>query len=154
VVAGANGQPECGPLATNPNMTAARAAQVLPGCQPFNIFGRESPSDAALDYIKYVSNNATQYEQKVAALNVGGELFSTWAGPVSSAFGIEHREESGSSQADPYGQQLVALSNNGSTYKGSVEVTEGYAELGVPLASTLDANGAIRRTHYDTSGWV
>jgi outer membrane receptor protein involved in Fe transport len=154
VVTGADGQPQCGPLASNPNMTAARAAQVLPGCVPFNIFGRESPSDAALAYIKYRSNNATQYKQRVVAANLSGELFSTWAGPVSSAIGVEHRKESGFSLADPYGAQLVALSNNGSTYSGDIEVTEGYTEVGVPLAKTLDLNGAIRRTHYDTSGSV
>jgi outer membrane receptor protein involved in Fe transport len=160
VVAGPNGTPVCGPLGTNPNLTPARAAQVQPGCVPFNIFGRESPSDAALDYVRYRSQNETRYEQNVYAANLNGEPFSTWAGPVSLALGIEHRREEASSSADPFGRQNVGLANNGSTYEGSVKITEGYAEVGVPLAKdmafarALDLNGAIRRTHYSSSGSV
>ena len=160
VVSDANGNPVCGPLATNPNMTAARAAQVLPGCVPFNLFGRTSPSQAALDYIRYRSDNHTYYAQDVMSASLNGEPFSLWAGPVSFATGFEHRVESGYSLADPYGQQLVALSNNGTTYSGRVEVNEGFAEVGVPLirdasfTKSLDLNGAIRRTHYSTSGSV
>lgn len=160
VVNDANGNPVCGPLDTNPNLTAARRAQVLSGCVPFNIFGRESPSDAALNYIRYDSDNHTHYTQDVASANINGEPFSTWAGPVSFAAGYEYRRETGYSLADPYGQQVVALSNNGSTYDGKITVNEGYVEVGVPLAKdlpfaqSLDLNGAVRRTHYSTSGSV
>ena len=45
-----NGQIVCGPLATNPNLTAAQQAQVKPGCVPFNPFGENSPSSEALGY--------------------------------------------------------------------------------------------------------
>jgi iron complex outermembrane recepter protein len=159
VVQGPNG-PVCGPLATNPNMTAARAAQVLPGCVPFNIFGRTAPSQAAKDYITYRGDNQTHYEQDVASASISGSPFETWAGPVSVAAGFEHRKETAFSLADPYGQQVVALSNNGSTYSGAVTVNEGFAEVGVPLikdasfTKSLDLNGAVRRTHYSTSGSV
>ncbi len=162
-VTGPNGAPVCGPVATNPNLTGANAvriSQIQPGCVPFNIFGRESPSQAAKDYITYRSNNETQYKQDVIAGNISGEPVSTWAGPVSVALGLEHRKESAYSRADPFGQQVVALSNNGNTYSGKIEVTEGYAEIGVPLAKdmawakAIDLNAAIRRTHYSTSGDV
>jgi outer membrane receptor protein involved in Fe transport len=163
VVAGPNGQPICGPVATNPNLTGANAARIPnidPGCVPFNIFGRDSASEAAVAYIKRVSNNVNQYKQDVIAANLAGEPFSTWAGPVAMAAGIEHRRESAFSEADEAGKREVYLSNNGTTYSGEVQVTEGYLEAGVPLARdasfarTLDLNGAVRRTHYSTSGWV
>jgi iron complex outermembrane receptor protein len=156
----ATGQPACGPLTTNPNLTAARRAQVLPGCVPFNIFGRESPSEAAKAYITYEGNNHTHYTEDNVSANITGEPFSTWAGPVSFAAGFDHRYDRAYSKADEFGASLVALSNNGSTYSGGVKINEGYAELGVPLirdasfSKSLDVNGAIRRTHYSTSGSV
>ena len=162
-VTGPNGTPVCGPVATNPNLTGAnafRVAQIQPGCVPFNLFGRTSPSQAAKDYITYHSDNETQYKQDVLAVNIAGQPLSTWAGPVSVAAGLEHRTESAFSLADPFGQQVVALSNNGSTYSGKIKVSEGYVEVGVPLAKdmawakSLDLNGAARRTHYSTSGSV
>jgi iron complex outermembrane receptor protein len=160
VVSDASGNPVCGPLATNPNLTAARRAQVQPGCVPFNLFGPGSASQAALDYVRFTSNNVVHYDQDVIALNIHGQPFSTWAGPVSVAAGVEQRTEKGSSQADPLGAQLVALSNNGVTYAGSFHVTEGYVETGVPLAEnvswakSLNLNAAVRRTNYSTSGSV
>lgn len=162
-VTGPNGAPVCGPVATNPNLTGAnaiRVAQIQPGCVPFNIFGRTSPSDAAKQYITYNSNNETRYRQDVVAANISGEPITLPAGPLSVAAGLEHRKESAYSVADPFGQQVVALSNNGSTYSGKIKVTEGYLEVGVPVlkdlawAKALDLNGAVRRTHYSTSGNV
>jgi outer membrane receptor protein involved in Fe transport len=160
VVTGANGVPVCGPVATNPNLTAARAAQVLPGCQPFNVFGLGMQSQAALNYIKAQSDTETVYKQDVVAANLRGDPFSTWAGPVAVAVGAEHRRETGNSQTTPLGAELAFLSNNGVTYSGLYRVTEGYLETGVPLAKdlpwarSLDFNAAVRETDYSTSGSV
>ena len=159
VVAGPNGQPVCGDLATNPNI-GARRAQVTPGCQPFNIFGRGSASQAAKDYIRGTSDTATRVAQDVVQANIAAEPFSTWAGPVAIAAGGEWRKETGSSQQNAFAINTPGLSNNGSTYRGGVTVKEGYIEAGVPLAreialaKTLDLNGAVRRTSYSTSGSV
>jgi outer membrane receptor protein involved in Fe transport len=163
VVAGPDGRPVCGPIATNPNLTGAAAAripQIQPGCQPFNIFGRNSASEAAKDYVRGEAETKTRYEQNVLAANLRGEPFSTWAGPVSLALGLEHRRQAGSSLANAFGQLQAGLTNNGQTFSGRVKVTEGYAEAGVPLARdmrfarAIDLNGAIRRTDYSTSGAV
>jgi len=163
VVADAQGNPVCGPVATNPNLTGANATripQIRPGCVPFNIFGRNSASQAAKDYIKGVSNTDSTYEQNVVAANIRGEPFSSWAGPVSLAAGLEYRDTFADSEANEFGKMQAGLSNNGATYSGGVSVYEGYLEAGVPLAKdmawakSLDLNGAIRRTHYSTSGSV
>jgi outer membrane receptor protein involved in Fe transport len=159
VVPGPNGQPICGPLATNPNI-GSRAGQVTPGCQPFNIFGRNSASQEAKDYIRGTSDTATRIVQDLVQANVSAEPFSTWAGPVALAAGGEWRKEQATSQQNAFSILTPGLSNNGSTYGGSVTVHEGYLEAGVPLArdmafaQTFDLNGAVRRTHYDTSGSV
>jgi iron complex outermembrane receptor protein len=160
VVTGPNGVPVCGPTATNPNLTAARAAQVLPGCQPFNIFGPGSMSAAARGYIQGQSTNHDDYQQNVVSANLRGQPFSTWADKVSIAMGVEHRRESASSKTTALGQELAYLSNNGTTFSGEYDVTEGYLEAGVPLArdlpfvKSLDFNVAARETDYSTSGAV
>ena len=164
VVTGTDGKPACGPLATNPNMTAARAAQVTPGCVPFNIFGPNENTQAAIDYIKYTSNTSTQQRLDVFAANIAGEPFTTWAGPVSVAAGVEHRYTDNVGVADTISHAFTSsasLSNNGTdTAKQKLTVTEGYFETGIPLAKgkhlmeALDANAAIRFTDYSTSGSV
>lgn len=160
VVTGANGVPVCGPVATNPNLTAARAAQVTAGCQPFNVFGPGSMSAAARSYIGAVSTNHDDYTQDVVAANLRGQPFSTWADKVSLATGIEHRREYASSDTTALGEELAFLSNNGVTYSGAYRVTEGYVEAEVPLVrnlpavKALDFNAAARETDYSTSGAV
>jgi len=154
------GAPVCGPIATNPNLTAARAAQVQPGCVPFNIFGPHQSSQAAQDYVSHSSINTFRYEQMVEEANISGSPFSTWAGPVSVAAGIAHRWEKGTARGDALGLMGAYYFQNGANYGGSVNVTEGYVEVGVPLlrhkpwAEALDLNGAFRETSYSTSGAV
>jgi outer membrane receptor protein involved in Fe transport len=159
-IAGPNGTPICGPLATNPNLNATTRAQVEPGCVPIDLFGAGRPSQAALDYIDGTYDTKENYHQKVAALNLDGEPFSTWAGPVQLAIGAEYRRERVSSLADPLSQQAGFIASNGSTYAGGISVKEAYAEIGVPLArdlawaKSLDFNAAARRTDYSASGAV
>ena len=81
-----------------------------------------------------------------------------WAGPIALATGFQHRREGGSTLTDAFGEQNYSLSNNGSTYSGSFQVSEGYVELGIPLAkdtswaNSMDADLAYRMTGYSTSG--
>ena len=127
------------------------------GCVPLNRIGIGGVTQAAIDY---VFNNGQQPQrfqslrQDVAALNIStNELFDTWAGPVSFAFGGEYRRERVNGSVDPqfnsgwlYGNFLVT--------KGAYDVKEAFVETVVPLAKGLDFNGAIRVTDYSTSGSV
>jgi len=94
---------------------AARAA----GCQPINIFGGFTPSDAALAYVAPHENGPFQHTkltQDVASLNFSGNPFELWAGPVSVAFGGEYRREFYRVNADPYGAGVSPLSPNSAEY--------------------------------------
>src|SRR5262249_7406094 len=106
-------------------------------------------------------------EQEVYAFNVQGDPFSTWAGPVSVAFGAEHRREEGSGDSDPLQQVVNANGTLGSyntgnsqPFAGEYDVSEAYGETVVPLAShvawadSLELNAAVRYTNYSTSGGV
>ncbi|MEY4640476.1 MAG: hypothetical protein RLZZ227_470 [Pseudomonadota bacterium] len=138
---------------TNPNNND-------PACAPFNLFGAGSPSDAAKRYVVGTSALDMDIEQTVAAVNLRGDLFEGWAGPISSAFGVEYREESLNAVADPDSEAGRWQTSNRKALKGSYDVKEVYAELGVPLlsgaplADSVDLSLAARSTDYSSSGEV
>lgn len=129
-------------------------------CVPFNMFGAGSPSTAAMQYVTGTSSLDMEVEQTVAAFNLRGDLFEAWAGPISSAFGVEYREEELSALADPDSQANLWSTSNRKAITGSYDVKEVYAEVGVPLingvalAESLDLSLAARSTDYSTSGEV
>ncbi|MFC3594609.1 TonB-dependent receptor plug domain-containing protein [Novosphingobium piscinae] len=135
-------------------------------CVPLNRIGTNGASQAAIDYVLYNGQQplrTQQLKQEVVALNVStNNLFSTWAGQVSLAFGGEYRKESVNGQVDQLFRPLVANGVTTGTWIygnylptiGAYTVKEGYVETIVPLASGLDFNGAARLTDYSTSGTV
>ncbi|TXI89074.1 MAG: TonB-dependent receptor, partial [Cupriavidus sp.] len=132
------------------------------GCVPINIFGGKTPSEAALAYIT-PKNGPYQHsvqKQDVASINFSGEPFSSWAGPVSLAFGGEWRKEQYHVQGDPYGDGNTdspntadypadpVLNASGANWfagnyhsgAGKYSVKEAYAEVNIPLVNS-DAAG-------------
>jgi outer membrane receptor protein involved in Fe transport len=141
------------------------AAAVAAGCQPINIFGDGSavPNSYAFGTAHFES----LIKQHVVEANVKGDPFSTWAGPVSVAFGGGYRKESLSSAADPLSYQPnpngsfgAWAFNNQMPVSGSYDLWEIYGEALVPIlkdapfAKSLDLNAAGRRTDYSLSGAV
>ena len=125
-----------------------------PGCVPLNPFGNQVTAAAH----QYVTGTAVQTDlttEHVVAANVQGEPFSTWAGPVSVAGGVEYRTDKIDGTADPISRNLGFFVSNAANINGKVNVGEGYVESvvpllkDVPLARAVDFNGAARRTHYD-----
>ena len=151
------------------------------GCAPINVFGGQTPSEAALAYIT-PKNGPYQHsvqKQDVASLNFSGEPLSLWAGPVSVAFGGEYRREQYHVQGDPYGDGAAdspytndykadpILNTAGANWyagnyhsgAGKYTVKEAYAEVNLPLinseaAGKANLNFAGRWTDYSTSGTV
>ncbi|MDP3299069.1 MAG: TonB-dependent receptor, partial [Phenylobacterium sp.] len=138
-----NGQIVCRSTLTNPSN----------GCVPFNRMGIGVNSQAALDYILGDPQREQFFTQQVAAANISGDPFSTWAGPVSMAAGIEHRKEEVSGNVPTVFQSGWFVGNYRPTF-GSYTVTEAYVEAVVPLADGFDLNAAVRGTDYSTSGYV
>jgi outer membrane receptor protein involved in Fe transport len=132
------------------------------GCIPYNVFGVGVNSQAALNYLIANPYNVARLNQKVLSANVSGEPFSDWAGPVSLAIGIEHRQEKTRSISDPgeTASPVPWFLGVPAGYAGSFSVTEDYVETVVPLArdtawaKQLDLNGAVRETGYSTFGTV
>jgi iron complex outermembrane receptor protein len=149
-VRGTNGQIVCRSTLTNPN----------DGCVPYNLLGTGVASAAAKNYVLGLAWLKNNILQKVEAGSIHGEPFSNWAGPVSLAAGIEHRQESTRGSNDPGSTTNSYFVGNYHASAGSYNVTEGFLETVVPIAKnvvwakTLDLNAAVRATDYSTSGYV
>jgi iron complex outermembrane receptor protein len=130
------------------------------GCVPYNPFGIGVNSKAAVDYYTGTSYRYDSLRQDASSVSVSGEPFSSWAGPVSLAFGIEHRYERITSVQTADDEAGNWLTGNYRGNYGNYSVTEGFAEAVVPLAKdvawaqTFDLNLAVRGTDYTTSGYV
>lgn len=129
-------------------------------CVPFNMFGAGSPSDAAMRYVTGTSSLDMDITQTVVAANVRGDLLEGWAGPITSAFGVEYRKEELAAVADADSERNLWQTSNRKGLRGDYDVKEVYAELLVPLlgdtafADNLDLNLAARNTDYSSSGSV
>ncbi len=130
------------------------------GCVPWNAFGIGVNSQAAIDYVSRAGYSLIKLSQDVISGSASGEPLSTWAGPVSVAFGVEHRIEKGNSIASDFDKAREFFAGNFTETTGKYSVTEGFVETVVPLAKdtswaeSLDFNAAVRATDYSTSGYV
>ncbi|WP_198283238.1 TonB-dependent receptor plug domain-containing protein [Sphingomonas sp. PAMC 26617] len=149
-VRNANGQIVCRVTLTNPSS----------GCVPYDIFGTGVNDAAALNYVKGTAWGRSTLKQNNEAFNIRGNPFSTWAGPVSVAAGLEYRRESVTGTNDPLSTTNSYFVGNFHASTGSYNVTEGYLETVIPFAKdlpfakSLEFNGAVRGTSYSTSGYV
>jgi outer membrane receptor protein involved in Fe transport len=138
----------------------ASAANDVPACVPYNPMGLGVNSREAIAYVTGKGWSETIMQQDVAAVSANGEPFSTWAAPVSLAFGVEHRRESVEGTASEIDKIDGFFAGNYHPTSGDYHATEGFIETVVPLAKDaafakeLDFNAAVRLTDYSTSGRV
>ena len=127
-------------------------------CVPVNVFGFNSISPAAFNYIQAPSLLSTFTSQKLAGANFRGDLFKLPAGPLSIAGGFEWREEYARSEFDPLQQAGLNAGNAIPRTEGEFDVTDGYLEARIPLvkdapfAKSLALSGAVRSGKYSTVG--
>jgi len=136
------------------------------GCVPANVFGRGSISQASIAYITGVTQGFSPAQQdinllqQVVAGQVQAEPFSTWAGPVSVAAGLEQRRENYTSVVDAASKAGLWFGGGFTPSTGRFTVFEAFGETIIPLlrdvtlVKSLDINAAVRRTDYSTSGVV
>jgi outer membrane receptor protein involved in Fe transport len=162
----ASGNIVCRVSVTNPSL--------LPGCVPVNIMGLGGASTAGINYVMQQATWSVTNVMHDISGTVSGEPFSTWAGPVSVAAGAEYRHQtlnqvSNSNPAVPVDYTGIRGVPTGSgaffgtvvpLAHGQYGITEGFAETVIPLAKdlplakSLELNGAFRVTNYSTSGQV
>jgi outer membrane receptor protein involved in Fe transport len=129
-------------------------------CVPANIFGDGSISEAAKDYFMGRELFDLKYKQLVYAFNARGAPFSTPAGDIAMAAGVEHRREDSQGVADPVSQIGGWNIGNQRSIDGKFDNSEAYFEVVTPLlagrafAERLELDTAVRVTDYSTSGTV
>jgi iron complex outermembrane receptor protein len=132
----------------------ASTANDDPACVPYNRMGLGVNTQATMDYILGNPYRNQRFRQDVMAFSVAGEPLEGWAGPISLAFGAEHRIEEVSGLVDPAYRAGWFVGNFLPSF-GKYNVTEGFVETVIPIiAEQLDLNAAVRATDYSTSGFV
>ena len=128
------------------------------GCVPIDIFGHNSISAAAGAYVNAPSSLATFTSQKLAGLNLTGDVIDLPAGPLGVAFGIEYRDEFARTEFDPLTQAGLNAGNAIPRTEGQFDVLEEYLEVNVPIladlpfADQLNLRAAYRYSDYSTVG--
>lgn len=141
-------------------LPVCRSYLANPSCVPYNVMGLGVNNPAAANYFLGTPHLNQDVQQDAQAFGVSGEPFDLWAGPVSLAFGVEHRKESVDGQTTALDAASAFSTGNYKVTTGAYTVTDGYVETVVPLArdepwaKSLDVNAAARVTNYSTSGTV
>ena len=136
-------------------------------CVPVNLFGENSITQEAADFIFQPGTSQNDIEQQNFGANINGdssELFELPAGPISFALGYEwRREESAFTPAayDAAGLTFGTLDSRAGPVNpssGTYEVSEFFSEVrvpilsGLPFAEQLELSGAYRYSDYDPYG--
>ncbi|MBW4331637.1 TonB-dependent receptor [Stakelama sp. CBK3Z-3] len=130
-----------------------------PDCVPVDVFGYGTISEAAFNYLYVPSYTRSVNRELVLNGSVNADLTSygivtPWASQgLGVAIGVEHREEYLDFQADE-----VALSKGYENSHGTIDVTEGFAEIDLPIiqdkpfAHMLGIDGGFRYSGYTNTG--
>lgn len=163
-VAGPNGNPVC---------RVTLVSNRFPDCVPLNVLGEGRADPAAIRWTMEDSVWGVVNTLYAGGVSVAGSLFSTWAGPVSLAVGVDYRKQSivQTSNSDPTvpvdftgirggSGNPFRGTNVGASEKGTYNVKEVYAETVIPLikdasfTDSLEINAAFRHADYSVSGGV
>ena len=136
-------------IALGPVATCA----ATPGCVPFDIFGGTgSISQAMLGYVGYTEHDSSSQSLVGASANVSGKLFALPGGDLGLAAGAEYRKLKGRFDPDPITAAGFTSDIPAQPTAGGYHVGEVYGELDAPIFRILDVTGAVRYSHYSTSG--
>jgi iron complex outermembrane receptor protein len=135
-----------------------------PACQPLNPFGQFASSAQARAYVTGTQRSFTTQKLDSTGVELSGNLFSLWAGPVAAAAGVEARWEQQISSRDAFTIATAAAGDFGqpvftSDTSGRFNVKEAFGEIASPLLDLpnivkLEVNGAARYSDYSTSGGI
>ena len=132
------------------------------GCQPANVFGANTLSAAAAQYIRADGNRTAFAQQIDYGANLQGDLIKEvfGAGPLAVAVGFERRVESSAAAFDALQQAGLNGGNAIPNTSGRFDVSEGYIQGRLPVLkdrpffNELTLEGAFRASKYSTIGTV
>ena len=155
------------------HVSLTQYASLYPGCQPLNITGG-TVNPLAAAYVRQQTEFSLVNTMDDVSANIDAKPFSDWAGPVAFALSGEYRKltlvnnsnAQAGALADCTGLRVNCDQGSTSQYVSNV-VSDMYAAetiseaafetevpllANLPLVKALDFNGAVRETHYSTSG--
>jgi len=130
------------------------------GCVPLNIFGYNSITPAAANWIRANETRDVKVQEQIISAAVTGSIGHLPAGDPQLVIGLEHRKD----QSEEIWDALTNAGLNGgnqipNTY-GTITAKEAFAEVQVPVlkdlpgVDKLDVNAAIRHAQYSTVGAI
>jgi outer membrane receptor protein involved in Fe transport len=144
--------------------TAAGAplgSAALPGCVPLDIYGPNTLTPAMVSFISVATFTETQIEESRVSGFARGDLFELPAGPVATVVGFEYRDTGVESLNDNEQRTGNIFGFNAiQDVSGSIQVSELYAEVSVPLLKDVDffhylgLEGGYRVSDYSSVGQV
>lgn len=133
-----------------------------PACAPFNPFGEGNASAAATNYVRGTQSNFAKRTLDSLGVELQGDPFSLWAGPITVAIGGEARWEKQQQENGALDKQGTSSIFGSPLYRsplnGGFNVKEAFAETVVPLLAVdkfkVEFNGAARYSDYSRSGGI
>lgn len=124
-----------------------------PGCVPIDIFGPNTLTPDMVSFVALTTTDTESFEQLRFAANVTGSAFELPGGPVGIAAGFEYRKDTGVTQVDDAKRtgDIIGFNAQGSI-AGSINVSEFYGEIRVPILDMLTVGAGARYSDYSSVG--
>lgn len=138
------------------NYRCADATARALGCVPLNLFGANSITADAADYIRLNTVDKFASNGTVTQFTLSNTVFEMPAGPVGAVVGIERRTVEGSTAVDAAIANGYSSGNPQQSTSGIIKAVDYFGEIEVPLladkpfAKELTFNGAYRVSDYDS----
>jgi iron complex outermembrane recepter protein len=129
---------------------------VIAGCVPLNPLG--TVTQQMLDYIAIDNNERTGYNESAFVADISGDVYELQGGDLTVAGGVQHRDESGYDDTDPFATAGYSSDYSVEPNHGSFNLNEGYLEVYAPLlkdlpgAQSLTFDAAQRWSYYSNFG--
>ncbi len=129
---------------------------IIAGCVPLDPFG--TVTSQMLNYIRLSNVERTGYDERATVADISGNLFELPGGDFTVAAGVQHRDESGFDDTDPFATAGYSSDYSVAPNQGGFDLNEGYIEAYAPLlkdlpgAQSLTLDVARRWSHYSNFG--
>lgn len=124
-----------------------------PGCVPLDLFGENTLTPDMLSFVALTTTDTESFEQLRFATNLTGSFGELPGGPIGVAVGAEYRKDTGKTQVDDAKRtgDIIGFNAQGSI-AGSINVTEFYGEILLPVIDMLTVGAGARYSDYSTVG--
>lgn len=137
----------------NGNLVCADPIARMQGCVPLNLFGENSVSPEAVDYISTPAKATGTAEQFVVQSVLSGDLpIELDGGFVGLAGGLEYREEKGTYSPGDLAQTGASSTNLSEPTAGRFDTKDIFVETRLPVLMNLSVDLAARYSDHSATG--